>query len=49
MAADFHIKLGMTATETTSNTCILIIEISVNNETLKCGIMVDTVNEIYEI
>ncbi len=46
---DFHVKLGMPATEITTNTCILVIEIIVNDETLKCGIMVDTVNEVYEI
>lgn len=46
---DFHVKLSMAATEITSNTCILVIEINVNDETLKCGIMVDSVNEVYEI
>lgn len=46
---DLHVKLGMPVTEITSNTCILVIEISVNDELLKCGIMVDAVNEVYEI
>ncbi|MFW5886172.1 MAG: chemotaxis protein CheW [Bacteroidota bacterium] len=46
---DTRIKFDMTATEYTSNTCILVLDIDVNNESVQVGALVDSVQEVLEI
>jgi purine-binding chemotaxis protein CheW len=46
---DTRIKFGMTPTEYTSNTCIVVMEVEVNDETVQVGTLVDSVQEVLEI
>jgi purine-binding chemotaxis protein CheW len=46
---DLRIKFGLTPTEFTSNTCILVLEISMENMIIKVGALVDSVQEVLEI
>jgi len=46
---DLRIKFGLTPTEFTSNTCILVLEINIDNITVKLGALVDSVQEVLEI
>ncbi len=46
---DTRIKFGMTATEHTSNTCILVLEIHLEKESIKAGALVDSVQEVIEL
>jgi purine-binding chemotaxis protein CheW len=46
---DTRLKFGMTETEFTSSTCILVFEIKKENETIKFGALVDAVNEVTEL
>jgi len=46
---DTRIKFGMSATEYTTNTCILVLDIEVDNESLHVGGLVDSVQEVLEI
>lgn len=46
---DLRIKFGLTPTEFTSNTCILVLEINIENSTVKIGALVDSVQEVLEI
>lgn len=46
---DLRIKFGLTPTEFTSNTCILVLEINIENTTVKLGALVDSVQEVLEI
>ena len=43
---DTRIKFGMSKTEVTSLTCILVINIDNDGDKLKFGAMVDNVNEV---
>jgi len=43
---DTRIKFGMTKTEVTSATCVLVITIDNDGDKLKLGAMVDNVNEV---
>lgn len=45
---DTRIKLGMTETEFNRDTCIIVMEIPFDNEQVKLGIIVDSVNEVIE-
>ena len=46
---DTRIKFGMSPTEYTNNTCILVLEIDVDDESLHVGGLVDSVQEVLEI
>jgi purine-binding chemotaxis protein CheW len=46
---DLRIKFGLPSTEFTTNTCILVLEIIVDEETVKLGGLVDSVQEVVEI
>jgi len=46
---DTRIKFGMTPTEFTKNTCILVLDIIVDGEDIKVGALVDSVQEVLEI
>jgi purine-binding chemotaxis protein CheW len=46
---DLRLKFGMSRTEKTVNTCIIIIEVTVDNETTVLGAMADSVQEVLEL
>lgn len=46
---DTRVKFGMSATEYTPNTCILVLEVEVEGETMQVGGLVDSVQEVLEI
>ena len=46
---DTRIKFGLTATEFTANTCILVLDIQIGDESLQVGGLVDAVQEVLEI
>lgn len=46
---DTRVKFGMSTTEFTANTCILVLEVNVENEALHIGGLVDAVQEVLEI
>ncbi len=46
---DTRVKFGMSPIETTVNTCILVLEVEVDNEPLHIGALVDSVQEVLEI
>ncbi len=46
---DTRLKFGMTETEITPSTCILVFEIKKENETIKFGALVDSVAEVVEL
>jgi len=46
---DTRIKLGMSETVNTANTCILVLEIESNGDTIQIGGLVDAVQEVLEI
>jgi len=46
---DLKIKFGLPATEFTTNTSILVLEVKVDNELIKVGGIVDSVLEVLEI
>ncbi len=46
---DMRVKFDMTAAETTVNTCIIIVEINVDDETTILGAMADSVQEVLEL
>jgi purine-binding chemotaxis protein CheW len=46
---DTRIKFGMTETVFTTNTCILVLDIILNDESVKIGALVDSVQEVLEI
>lgn len=46
---DTRIKFGMTPIETTKNTCIIVLEVLVDDDPLRVGAMVDSVLEVMEI
>ncbi len=46
---DIHCKFGLTASEISSSSCILVMEVTVNNKYIKFGILVDSVTEVHEI
>jgi purine-binding chemotaxis protein CheW len=46
---DLAIKFGLPATEITRRTCIVIVEISVDDETLIMGVMADSVHQVVEL
>lgn len=46
---DMRLKFAMTKTEQTVNTCIIIVEINVENERLILGALADSVQEVIEL
>lgn len=46
---DMRLKFGMTRTEQTVNTCIIIVEISLEGETTVLGALTDAVQEVIEL
>jgi purine-binding chemotaxis protein CheW len=46
---DFRLKFGMTATEKTVNTCVIIAELKVNNESVILGVLADSVQEVMDL
>lgn len=46
---DMRLKFGMTKTETTVNTCIIIVEIELDGETTILGALADSVQEVIEL
>jgi len=46
---DMRLKFGMPATENTVNTCIIIVEISLDGETTVLGALADSVQEVMDL
>ena len=46
---DLRIKFGLTKTEKTVNTCIIITEVTVDNETTVLGALADSVQEVLDL
>jgi purine-binding chemotaxis protein CheW len=46
---DLRLKFGMTKTEKTVNTCIIIVEVRVDNETAVLGALADSVQEVMDL
>src|SRR5512146_3557548 len=46
---DLRLKFGMTATEKTVNTCVIIVEVAVDNETTVLGALADSVQEVIDL
>ncbi len=46
---DMRIKFGMSATEFTTNTCIIVLSVEIEGETIQLGILVDSVDSVIEI
>jgi purine-binding chemotaxis protein CheW len=46
---DLRLKFGMKATEKTVNTCIIITEVMVDQETVVLGALADSVQEVLDL
>lgn len=46
---DMRLKFGMTKTENTVNTCIIIVEIALDDETTVLGALADSVQEVIDL
>ncbi|MBF0559571.1 MAG: chemotaxis protein CheW [Nitrospirae bacterium] len=46
---DMRLKFGMTMTEKTVNTCIIVTEVTINGETAVIGDLADSVQEVIEL
>lgn len=46
---DMRLKFGMSATESSVNTCIIITEVLVDNETVVLGALADAVQEVLDL
>ncbi len=46
---DMRLKFGMSATEQTVNTCIIVVEINMDGETTILGALADSVQEVVEM
>jgi purine-binding chemotaxis protein CheW len=46
---DLRLKLGMTVTEQTVNTCIIVVEVAIAEETAILGILADSVQEVFDL
>ena len=46
---DTRIKFGMTPTEYTNNTCIVVMEIEMDNDIVQVGTLVDSVQAVLEL
>ncbi len=46
---DMRLKFGLTRTEKTVNTCIIVVEVSFEDESTIIGALVDSVQEVFEL
>jgi purine-binding chemotaxis protein CheW len=46
---DLRLKFGMSATEKTVNTCVIIAEVTVDNDTTILGALADSVQEVIDL
>jgi purine-binding chemotaxis protein CheW len=46
---DLRLKLGMTRTENTVNTCIIVQELLIDQETILLGTLADSVQEVFDL
>lgn len=46
---DLRLKFGMTETERTVNTCIIVVEVALDGETIVLGSLADSVQEVIEM
>lgn len=46
---DMRLKFGMSATEQTVNTCIIVVEINMDGDTVVLGALADSVQEVVEM
>ncbi len=46
---DLRLKFGMSRTEKTANTCVIITEVTVDNETTVLGALADAVQEVLDL
>jgi purine-binding chemotaxis protein CheW len=46
---DLRLKFGMSATEKTVNTCVIIVEVAVDGETTVLGALADSVQEVLDL
>jgi len=46
---DLRLKFGLSRTENTVNTCIIITEVTVDNETMVLGALADSVQEVMDL
>jgi purine-binding chemotaxis protein CheW len=46
---DLRLKFGMSKTEKTVNTCIIIVEVTVDNEKTVLGVLADSVQEVLDL
>src|SRR5512142_3430013 len=46
---DLRLKFGMTRTEKTVNTCIIIVEVKVDDDTTTLGALADSVQEVMDL
>ena len=46
---DMRLKFGMSLTEKTINTCVIIVEINLDGQTTVLGAMADSVQEVFEL
>lgn len=46
---DMRLKFGMTETERTVNTCIIVVEVAMDGETIILGSLADSVQEVIEM
>jgi purine-binding chemotaxis protein CheW len=46
---DLRLKFGMTGTEKTVNTCVIIVEVKVDEETVILGVLADSVQEVMDL
>jgi purine-binding chemotaxis protein CheW len=46
---DMRLRFGLQATEKTVNTCIIVVEVSLEGETTVLGALVDSVQEVFEL
>jgi purine-binding chemotaxis protein CheW len=46
---DMRLKFGMTETEKTVNTCIIIVEVTLENDSVVIGALADSVREVFDL
>ncbi|HBN08027.1 MAG TPA: chemotaxis protein CheW, partial [Cyanobacteria bacterium UBA8530] len=46
---DLRLKLGMSAIEKTLDTCIVIVEVGMNEENVLMGVLVDSAQEVFTL
>lgn len=46
---DLRLKFGMTKTEKNVNTCIIIVEVALDNDLLVLGALADSVQEVFDL